>query len=155
MPVFWKDKHLPVEMENCINEGSTVLILDEATDILEKYYGNDLLNPTIERLVVGVFFVGVKLSNGCGGVAYSPPEVVKNAGRRILKENHPLIRGMSALEVAKGKAPGPFSGIIRLATLNALSVPIFNGGHYEVRKEGDLSDVKALFRNRRVCMVAQ
>ncbi|MBN1906980.1 MAG: hypothetical protein JW927_18015 [Deltaproteobacteria bacterium] len=134
-------------------EGSSVAILDEATDTLIQYYGKDLFNLTIERLVVGVFFVGVKLSNGAGGVAYSPPEVVKNAGRRILKENHPLIRGMSAAEVAKGNAPGPFSGIIRLATLNALSVPFFDGGHYEVRKESDLSDTKALFKNRRVCMV--
>jgi uncharacterized protein (DUF4213/DUF364 family) len=134
-------------------EGSSVPLLDEATDTLIQYYGNDFINLTIERLVVGVFFVGVKLSNGCGGVAYSPPEVVKNAGRRILKENSPLIRGMSAAEVAKGNAPGPFSGIIRLATLNALSVPFFDGGHYEVRKESDLSDTKALFKNRCVCMV--
>jgi uncharacterized protein len=134
-------------------EGSSVPILEEATDTLIQYYGDGLCSLTIERLVVGVFFVGVKLSNGCGGVAYSPPEVVKNAGRRILKENHPLIRGMSAAEVAKGKAPGPFSGIIRLATINALSVPFFDGSHYEVRTDSDLSDIKVLFKNRRVCMV--
>ena len=139
--------------EDYAYEGSSALILEEAAEILEKYYGNDLGNLEIERLVVGVFFVGVKLSNGCGGVAYSPPEIIKNAGRRILKENTPLIRGMSALEVAHGKAPGPFSGIIRLATLNALSVPFFNEDRYVIRDNSDLSDTKELFKNRRVCMV--
>ncbi len=139
--------------ENYIYAGSSVHILNEATETLKKYYEKEIENLVIGRLVVGVFFVGVKLSNGYGGVAYSPPEIIKNAGRRILKENTPLIRGMSALEVASGGAPGPFSGIIRLATLNALSVPFFEDGHYSIHNDSDLSDTKALFTNRRVCMV--
>ena len=139
--------------ETYIYENSSVPVLEEAAETLEKHYGSSLSHLTIERLVVGVFFAGVKLSNGCGGVAYSPPEVIKNAGRRILKGSSPLIRGMSAAEAAWGKAPGPFSGIIRLATINALSVPFFNDGHYEVSAGSDLSDTKALFKNRNVCMV--
>lgn len=139
--------------ENYKYEGSSVPILNEALETLENYYGSEMSGIFIERLVVGVFFVGVKLSNGHGGVAYSPPEVIKNAGRRILKENTPLIRGMSALEVAQGHAPGPFSGIIRLAALNALSVPFFEDGRYDIHNDSDLSDTKMLFKNRRVCMV--
>lgn len=139
--------------ETYVYEGSSVPILEEAAVTLENYYGSKMTGLFIERLVVGVFFVGVKLSNGCGGVAYSPPEVIKNAGRRILKENTPLIRGMPAAEVALGGAPGAFSGIIRLATLNALSVPFFNDGRYEVKNGSDLSDAGILFKNRRVCMV--
>lgn len=135
------------------DEGSSVPMLNEAIKILEEYYGEEPGNLVIERVVVGVFFVGVKLSNGYGGVAYSPPEVIKNAGRRILKENTPLIRGMSALEVARGGAPGAFSNIIRLAALNALSVPFFEDGRYSIHNNSDLSDTKALFKNRRVCMV--
>ncbi len=136
-----------------IYEGSSVSILDEAAEALEVRYGYKMSGLFVERLVVGVFFIGIKLSNGCGGVAYSPPEIIKNAGRRILKENTPLIRGMSAYEVAHGKAPGPFSEVIRLAALNALSVPFFDNGKYTVRDQSDLSDTRALFHKRRVCMV--
>ena len=147
------DKGLKLNEDACIYEGSSVPILDEASATLRNCYGSAVSDIYIERLVVGVFFVGVKLSNGCGGVAYSPPEVIKNAGRRILKGNIPLMRGMSALDAADGKAPGPFSQIIRLATLNALSVPFFKDGRYNVRDQSDLSDTNVLFHKRRVCMV--
>jgi uncharacterized protein (DUF4213/DUF364 family) len=129
------------------------VILDEAAQTLRERYGAGLDDLVVERLVVGVFFVGVKLSNGCGGVAYTPPDVVRNAGNRILKGSTPFIRGMGASAVMAGDLPGPFAGIIRLATLNALSVPFLEDGQYRVDKSGDLSGVPSLFRNRRVCMV--
>lgn len=128
-------------------------ILNEAATTLHCLYGNGLASLTIERLVVGVFFVGVKLSNGCGGVAYTPPETIEHAGRRILKGNTPTVRGMPATAVMSGEIPGPFAGVVRLATLNALSVPFFEADHYCIDTSGDLSGVPALFTNRRVCMV--
>jgi uncharacterized protein (DUF4213/DUF364 family) len=140
----------------CVNEdngGNSRIILDEAALALRGLYGNKLDGMAIERLVVGVFFVGVKLSNGCGGVAYTPPEVVRSAGNRILKGSTPLIRGMRASRAMAGDIPGPFAGVIRLAVLNALSVPFFEGGRYCVDTSGDLSGIPSLFRNRRICMV--
>lgn len=129
------------------------LILDEAAKTLRGRYGNELDTLSIERLVVGVLFVGVKLSNGRGGVAYTPPEVIRIAGSRILKGSTPTIRGMQAASVMAGDIPGPFAGVIRLATLNALSVPFFENGRYAIDGSGDLSGIPSLFRNRRVCMV--
>jgi uncharacterized protein (DUF4213/DUF364 family) len=130
-------------------------ILDEAADALAGMYGDKLASLIIERLVVGVFFVGVKLSNGCAGVAYNPPEVVKSAGNRILKGPAPMIRGMAAADAAGGDIPGPFAGVIRLAVLNALSVPFLRDrdGRYRMDIGSDLSQIPALFKNRRVCMV--
>jgi uncharacterized protein (DUF4213/DUF364 family) len=128
-------------------------ILDDTAATLREFYGDALNAILIERLVVGVFFVGVKLSNGCGGVAYTPPEVIKKAGNRILKESTPTIRGMCVAAVMNEEIPGPFAGVIRLATLNALSVPFFNSSRYHVDASGDLSGVQSLFNNRRICMV--
>ena len=135
------------------NDGGSGPILDETAQTLRGLYGTTLDDLVIERLVVGVFFIGVKLSNGCGGVAYTPPEVIRNAGNRILKEHAPFIRGMRAATVMAGEIPGPFAGVIRLATLNALSVPFFEDRRYSVDTSGDLSGIPSLFRNRRVCMV--
>ncbi len=128
-------------------------ILDEAAKTLRGFYGDKLDDIVIERLVVGIFFVGVKLSNGCGGVAYTPPEIVRAAGNRILKGSSPLIRGMQAAAIIGGNIPSPFAEIIRLATLNALSVPFFEDGRYRTETHIDLSGIPALFSNRRVCMV--
>ena len=128
-------------------------ILSEAETVLRDHYGQALETLTITRLVVGVFFVGLKLSNGRGGVAYTPPEAVKNAGRRILKGGSPMVRGMRAGAILSGDFIHPFSGVIRLATLNALSAPLFESGRYTLDGGDDLSTMDALFRRRRICMV--
>jgi uncharacterized protein len=129
------------------------LILDEAATALREIYNDTLDGLVIERLVVGVFFIGVKLSNGRAGVAYTPPEVVKSAGSRILKGSTPTIRGMPAAAVMDGDIPGPFAEVIRLATLNALSVPFFKSPRYCIDTSGDLSGVPTLFRHRKIYMV--
>ena len=129
------------------------IILDEAAATLRELYNDSLENLVIERLVVGVFFTGVKLSNGQAGVAYTPPEIMKNAGNRILKGSTPTIRGMRAAAVMAGEVPSPFAEVIRLATLNALSVIYFKGPRYRLDTSGDLSGIPWLFRNRKVCMV--
>lgn len=128
-------------------------ILDEAASVLEEHYGRTLEELCIERLVVGVFFVGVKLSNDQAGVAYTPPEVVRTAGRRILKGNSPTVRGMQVGEVMRGNMMHPFAEVIRLATLNALSGDLFAKGRYRMGCGEDLSGMEALFQGRRVCMV--
>jgi uncharacterized protein len=129
------------------------IILDEAAATLRELYNDTLDNILIERLVVGVFFTGVKLSNGQAGVAYTPPEIMKSAGNRILKGSAPTIRGMRAAAIMAGDVPGPFAEVIRLATLNALSVIYFESPRYRMDTSGDLSGVPWLFRHRKVCMV--
>jgi uncharacterized protein len=128
-------------------------ILGEAAECLTRLCGEQLSSLTIEKLVVGVFFTGVKLSNGCGGVAYTPPEMIQRASTRILKGNMPRYRGKSVTEVLNGNLPGPFASVILLATLNALSVPFFTTDRYTVTSVDDLSSFSSLFTGRRVCMV--
>jgi uncharacterized protein len=135
------------------NQSDTSSLLDEAATVLAQWYGQHLNGLRIERLVVGVFFVGVKLSNGQAGVAYTPPEVVRTAGRRILKGNSPMVRGMQADEVMRGHLQHPFAEVIRLATLNALSGDLFAKGRYRMGCGEDLSGMESLFQGRRVCMV--
>lgn len=128
-------------------------IVDEAAAVLAQRYGTDLAALRVERLVVGVFFVGVKLNNGHAGVAYTPPDLVRSAGRRILKGTSPTVRGMAAEMVMQGDFPHPFAEVIRLATLNALSAPFFAQNLYPAGCGEDLSGMGSLFRDRRVCMV--
>jgi len=48
-----------------MNDESSPL-LDEVAETLRGLYGSRMGSLVIERLVVGVFFVGVKFSNGYG-----------------------------------------------------------------------------------------
>jgi len=133
---------------------SAIEILDEAAATLAGWYGAAINRLTIERLVVGVFFTGVLLSDGFGGVAYTPPETIQRASTRILKEQRPAYRGLPVGEMIGGALPGPFAHVIRLATLNALSAQLFHSERYTVLPDGDLTDhYPWLFTGRRECMV--
>ncbi len=136
-----------------VRDANSASILNEATGILRRCHGVAVKSIMIERLVVGVFFTGVKLSNGCGGVAYTPPETIRNASRRILRESSPAICGLSVDVILSGKISNPFADVIRLAALNALSVPLFQDGRYELDQCKDLTDLPHLFAGRKVCMV--
>lgn len=138
--------------EDTAQERASDWIYEAAARVLREQSGTELEGLTIERLVVGVFATVVALSNGCGGVAFTSPEIVARAGRQLLRGEMADVRGRAAADVAAGAAVGPFSRIIRLATLNALSVP-----RIEERAQGVPSDEGELFRSlvagRRVCMV--
>ena len=63
-------------------------ILGEVEQLLSERLGDDLENLIMERLVIGVFFTGVELSNGASGLCFTPikeiPEAVccpSSAGR--------------------------------------------------------------------------
>ncbi|QEM70230.1 hypothetical protein FO488_12870 [Geobacter sp. FeAm09] len=128
-------------------------LLDGTAQTLRELTGGAIAELRIERVVVGVFFTGVKLSNGCGGVAYTPPAQIKRAGVEILKGSSQVIKGMEVTRVLAGELVGPFAEIVRLSTINALSVPFFNSGRYAVDSGNDISGFDQLFSGRRVCVV--
>lgn len=133
--------------------GNSASILNEAAEIISYYYGGAMESLFVAKVIIGVFFTGIKFSNGCGGVAYTPPEAVSNASRRILRGSSSAVCGLSAATVIYGNIPNPFAGIIRLAAINALSVPFFHDGHYVIDQNNDLADLPRLFAGRRICMV--
>jgi len=111
-------------------------ILDETARLARERLGDVYENLTIERLVVGLFFTGVKLSNGAGGICFTPvkeiPEAVccpSSAGRIF----HPgKIHGLKAGEALSSlHSPEPLKTAVAIATLNALSSTCFSHGWEE------------------------
>jgi hypothetical protein len=147
------NQSIRVETAALAPPASSAKILAEAAECLASLYDELLPSLSVEKLIVGVFFTGVKLSNGCAGVAYTPPEMIQRASTRILKGEMPRYHGLKAAQVLNGDLPGPFADVIRLATLNALSVPFFQSGRYEITSGDDLSGFTQLFQGKRICMV--
>ena len=54
-------------------------ILKETVGMLVDAFGSDLEMITIDRAVFGLFFSGVKLSTGHGGVCYTPVKEMPEA----------------------------------------------------------------------------
>jgi uncharacterized protein (DUF4213/DUF364 family) len=129
------------------------VILDEAAECLRELQGDAIGSLTVERVVVGVFFTGVKFSDGSTGVAYTPPELIERASTRILGDTTRAYRGRKAAEMIDSSIDGPFGHVIRLAALNALSVPLYQRGCFQTAGSDDLSSISELFAGRKVCMV--
>lgn len=54
-------------------------ILEEVLTQIRKSLGSSINDLTIARVVIGVFFTGVKLSNGQGGICATPVKVMPDA----------------------------------------------------------------------------
>ena len=103
---------------------------------------------TINRLMIGVFFTGVKLSNGAGGVSYTPikdiPQAVccpSSAGRIF----DPFkINGMKVADVLAGLTSiEPVKVSVAIAALNALSAYCWDQGladNYRIQVDADALD---------------
>lgn len=101
-----------------ISEKCTGSILSETIDRIRSVLGDEMDSITVERTVIGLFFTGVKLSDGSGGICFTPikeiPEAVccpssasampssgKLNGRPVsyyidkIAENRPLEKAMS------------------------------------------------------------
>lgn len=60
-------------------EGTRNPILQETVAHIEQILGDDINKLTIERAVLGLFFSGVKLSDGSGGLCFTPLKAIPEA----------------------------------------------------------------------------
>jgi uncharacterized protein len=101
-------------------------ILTEILASIRCASGAALGDATVERAVVGLFFTGVKLSNGCGGVSFTPikdiPEAACCPSSARAMPAPGRLRGRNALEFAEKSLQGsPIQRALGIAALNALS----------------------------------
>ena len=124
-------------------------ILQSTAQLVRQKLGAEFEKLTIDRLAVGLFFTGVKLSNGAGGVSYTPvkaiPQAVccpSSAGRIF---DPVKINGMPAAEVLTAlPSKEPIKTAIAIATLNALSAICWERGltdNYRIQINTDAVDV--------------
>lgn len=136
-------------------------ILHEVQRLVEEGLGDELQKIAVERLVLGLFFTGVKLSTGAGGVCFTPvrdiPDAVccpRSAGRIF----HPTkVRGMNVQEVlAALSSHEPLKTAVGIATLNALSAACWKRGlkgQYEIKMGLDGLDAVRMPQEKSVAVV--
>jgi uncharacterized protein (DUF4213/DUF364 family) len=101
-------------------------ILGDTIAMIDAIFGSALDEITIERVVVGLFFTGVKLSNGTAGTSATPiksiPEAVCCPSSALAMPFPGKLRGRRAADLAREALSG--HGIRRavgIATVNALA----------------------------------
>ncbi|RMG91845.1 MAG: Fis family transcriptional regulator [Candidatus Dadabacteria bacterium] len=101
-------------------------VLAEARSLLAERLGPVGRDLRVDRVVVGLFFTGVRLSDGSGGVCYTPvkdiPQAVccpTSAGRTF---DPVRVRGMGVWEMLEAlESREPIKTAVAIACLNALS----------------------------------
>lgn len=109
------------------------ILLKETASLVQSCLGSDLETITVERAVFGLFFSGVKLSNGMGGLCFTPvkeiPEAVCCPSSAKAMPLSGRLRGRSAADYLSDL---DHSNILRktlaIAALNALSAACWQSG---------------------------
>lgn len=101
-------------------------ILHETTDRLRGLLGAEMEAITVERVVLGLFFTGVKLSNGHGGICFTPiksiPEAVCCPSSAKAMPDSGRMKGEKVTSILDNMLLGnPLRKTIGIAALNALS----------------------------------
>ncbi|SPF31892.1 conserved hypothetical protein [Candidatus Desulfosporosinus infrequens] len=118
------------EFKNCeefnllnLNPGA---ILRETHEHIQSILGEEISKITLERVVIGLFFTGVKLSNGLGGICFTPiktiPEAVCCPSSARAMPNSGRLKGTPVLELLQELyKSNSLRKAISIAVLNALS----------------------------------
>jgi uncharacterized protein (DUF4213/DUF364 family) len=122
--------------------------LTETLDDLGKSLGNQMDAISLERVVLGLFFIGVKLSDGSGGICYTP---LKNIAESVCcpKEARMMpyagrflgVTVKAVLEEMFNK--NPFNKALGIAVIHALSSIIWaneNPQGYQIIRNINLKD---------------
>ncbi len=134
------------------------MILKETSEHLHELYGERLKGLSVEKVVVGIFFTGVKLSNGCGGVSYTPTSDIHDTvccpSMAAQKPASGSLKGVSAHEILNEEKETPIFNAIRISVMNALSFDVFLAGSgYEIIYDKDLLEIIDLNSIKRISMV--
>ena len=110
-------------MDTTYNPGD---ILRETVIEIQNVLGNTLKDLTVERMVMGLFFTGVKLSDGAGGLCFTPIKTIPEAvccpsSARVMPASGKL-RGRTAMQFLEEMfSDNPLKKAMGIAVVNALS----------------------------------
>lgn len=107
-------------------ENERNIIIEETIDNIKSIIGEELNQLTVERAVFGLFFSGVKLSTGHGGLCFTPikemPEAVCCPSTAKAMPLSGKLSGRSVLKYIEDvHSKNPLKRTLGIATLNALS----------------------------------
>ena len=133
------------------------MIVVETVHVIRELYGEYLKHVTIERMVIGIFFAGVKLSTGSGGVSYTPVSEIHGDPRcgslSRAKPGPGNFQGTPVSEILDASERSPLLNTIRLVVLNALSPLFLTESRYRIMSGCDVLSSIDLGSIKRVAMV--
>lgn len=130
------------------------MILQETIDTLRGLLGARFGGLRVERAVIGIYFSAVKLSDGSGGMASTPPDL-KAAHMRLGRTKLPpaALAGRPVAALLGGGARDPLTISLKVAALAALSAKFLTPERYKLVSGRDALGLLGPFAGRRVAVV--
>jgi len=133
------------------------MVLEETVGLLRTLHGEGLGDITIERIAIGVFFTGVKLSDGSGGVAYTPTaDLHDHTCCPSMAAERPFpgrLKGTAVSDILKMRAGTTLARLVTLVVMNALSARFLTSDRYPIVYDRDALDFVDLTGAGRIAMV--
>mgnify|MGYP001015229857 FL=1 len=137
------------------------ILLEETYKIIREYFGERLENMVVERAVFGLFFSGVKISTGHGGLCFTPvkeiPEAVCCPSSAKAMPLSGKLRGRSVKDYLDDLS---HANILRktlaIATLNALSACYWEENKdldYKIEMDIDSFDVMKIPQGKKSVVI--
>ncbi len=144
-------------MAQPVGLGKTAMVVDETIGLISDFYRERLSQITMDRLIAGIFFTGVKLSNNLAGLSYTPTADIHQEGGCIhvdgVPRDHYHFKGLPVSDILDLKDQGMLVRTVQIVILNALSAQYLNGSHYQVVEDRDPMELLDLRQLRYVAMV--
>ena len=137
------------------------ILLQESADILKEYFGERLDKMVVERAVFGLFFSGVKLSTGHGGLCFTPvKEIPEAVCCPSSAKAMPLSGKLGGRSVKSYLDDLSHANILRktlaIATLNALSACYWEENknlEYKIELDVDSFDVMEVHQGKKSVVI--
>lgn len=133
------------------------MILEETLDIIKIKYAQRFDGITIEKLLAGIYYTAVKLSNGYSGVAYTNTDAADccthNRSKGFGDFTPGNFKGQRVADLFDHADQTRFIKTVQLSVMNALSAELLEGSDYHIIKNQDPFDLLDLNGRKRVCLV--
>jgi len=133
------------------------MVLDDTITRIRDLYGERLGQLTIARIIIGLFFTGVKLSDGSAGVAYTPADDLHDStccSSMAAESPAPLpLKGRAVGDVLRMEPTTALSTTVKLVIINALSSRFLRSGRYKIVDDVDALDLIDLDTAGKIGMV--
>jgi len=133
------------------------MILDETLEVIKARYGLRFKTISIGKLVAGIYFTAVKLSNGYSGMAYtvagSDDSCTTNRSRGFGAFTPGNFEGQKISDLFTHPDQSCFIKTVQLAVINALSSELLTGQEYRIIENKDPFDLLDLQVPKQICVV--
>ncbi|HBX52520.1 MAG: hypothetical protein A2275_12985 [Bacteroidetes bacterium RIFOXYA12_FULL_35_11] len=133
------------------------MILQETIKIIESHYKERLETITINKVMAGIRFTAIELSDKSIGMAFSPSNEIHNASARINESTDIFspgkIAGQNISLLLKSNSKNILTHVLKIAAINALSSKIIEEKKYIIKKNTDPFSLINIKESHTICMV--